>query len=119
MNQRIAVGSPDALAWLAAIVDSADDAIISKSLDGTITSWNRAAQKVFGYTAAEAIGRPIALIIPLDRLAEEADIIRRLRRGESVDHFETVRVAKGGRSVVVSVSISPLRNAAGEIVGAS
>jgi PAS domain S-box-containing protein len=119
MNQRAAVGSPDALAWLAAIVDSADDAIISKSLDGTVTSWNRAAQKLFGYTAAEAIGRPIALIIPLDRLAEEADIIRRLRRGESVDHFETVRVAKGGRSVVVSVTISPLRNAAGEIVGAS
>jgi len=113
------VGTPDALAWLAAIVDSANDAIVSKTLDGTITSWNRAAQKLFGYTAAEAIGQPIALIIPPERLAEETEIIRRLRRGETVEHFETVRVAKGGRSVHVSVTISPLRNAAGEIVGAS
>jgi PAS domain S-box-containing protein len=114
------MNDPDeVLARLAAIVDSAGDAIVSKTLDGTVTSWNRAAEKLFGYAAAEAIGQPITLIIPPERLAEEAYIIRRLRRGESVDPFETVRVAKGGRSVVVSVAISPLRNAAGEIVGAS
>ena len=106
-------------ALLAAIVDSSHDAIVSKTLEGIITSWNRAAEKLFGYTAAEAIGQPIFLIIPQDRIAEEHDLLTRLRRGEKIDHFETVRRTKDGRHVHVSLTVSPVRNARGEIVGAS
>src|SRR2546430_6607943 len=106
-------------ALLAAIVDSSDDAIVSKTLVGIITSWNRAAVKLFGYTAAEAIGQPIFLIVPPDRIAEEHDVLTRLRRGEKIDHFETVRRTKDGRDVHVSLTVSPVRNARGEIVGAS
>jgi PAS domain S-box-containing protein len=106
-------------ARLAAIVDSSDDAIISKTLDGTITSWNRAAELMFGWAAAEAIGREITLIIPLERLAEEAEVIATIRRGERVDHFDTVRIRKDGRSLEVSLTISPLIDSAGRIVGAS
>src|SRR6059036_401873 len=79
----------DRAAWVAAIVDSSDDAIVSKTLDGVITSWNRAAEKMFGWTAAEAIGRSITLIIPPERLTEEDEVLARIRRGQSVDHFET------------------------------
>jgi PAS domain S-box-containing protein len=109
-----------AVTRLASIVDTSDDAIISKDLDGVVTSWNRGAEVMFGYTAAEAIGRSIAsLIIPADRMDEEDDILGRIRRGESVDHFETVRCTKDGSSLDVSVTISPLRDKRGRIVGAS
>jgi PAS domain S-box-containing protein len=105
--------------WLAAIVDSSDDAIVSKTLDGVITSWNRGAERLFGYTAAEAIGRHILLIIPEDRRAEEEDVLARLRRGERIDHFETVRQTKDGRRIPISLTVSPVRAADGRIVGAS
>jgi len=109
-----------ALTRLASIVDTSDDAIISKDLDGVVTSWNKSAEIMFGYAAAEAIGHSIAsLIIPKDRQAEEDDILRRLRRGQAVDHFETVRRRKDGTALDVSVSISPLRDKEGRVVGAS
>jgi PAS domain S-box-containing protein len=104
---------------LAAIVDSSDDAIVSKTLEGQITSWNCGAQRIFGYTAREAIGRPITMIIPRDRRAEEQEILARLRSGERVDHFETVRLAKDGRKVDVSLTVSPVRDGQGNIIGAS
>ena len=101
-------------------MESSDDAIISKSLDGIITSWNAAAQRIFGYTAEEAIGQPIVkILIPEDRIHEEEAIIARLRRGERIDHFATVRKTKSGRLIDVSVTISPISNADGVITGAS
>src|SRR5437867_4524765 len=106
-------------ALLAAIVDSSDDAIVSKTLDGVITSWNRGAEQLFGFTAAEAIGQHIFLIIPADRRAEEEDVLARLRRGEKIDHFDTVWQAKDGRRVPVSLTVSPIRDTTGKIVGAS
>ena len=106
-------------ARLAAIVESSQDAIISKSLDGTIRSWNHEAERLFGYTAEEAIGQTISLIIPRERDDEEREIMRRLRRGERVEHFETVRVAKDGRRVELSITISPVRDANGQVIGAS
>ena len=108
-----------ASALLASIVESSDDAIISKKLDGTVTSWNKGAQELFGYTADEAIGQPITLIVPPDRLDEETRIIEGLRRGERIDHYETVRRHKNGSLLDVSVTISPLRDAAGRVTGAS
>jgi PAS domain S-box-containing protein len=105
---------------LSAIVDSSDDAIISKDLNGVVMSWNKSAQRLFGYTAEEAIGRTIAsLIIPDDRQDEEPDILARLRRGERVDHFETVRRRKDGSLLDISLTISPVKNAQGVIIGAS
>jgi PAS domain S-box-containing protein len=104
---------------LAAIVTSSDDAIISKTLDGVIVTWNEAATRIFGYTAAEAIRRPITMLIPPERLDEEPAILARLRRGDRVDHYETVRVRKDGTRVDISLTISPVRNSAGEVVGAS
>jgi len=104
---------------LAAIVDSSDDAIVSKTLDGVIMSWNRGAQIIFGYTAAEAVGKHILLIIPEDLHAEEADVLARLRRGERIDHFETVRRTKDGRLIPISLTVSPVRDARGTIIGAS
>jgi len=104
---------------LAAIVDSSDDAIVSKTLDGVITSWNRGAESIFGYTAAEAVGQNITLIIPEDRLAEEAEVLARLRRGDRIDHFETVRRTKDGRLIPISLTVSPIRDAQGTIIGAS
>jgi len=104
---------------LASIVDSSDDAIVSKRLDGVITSWNKAAERIFGYTAKEAVGRHIGLIIPRERLPEEAQIIERIKRGERVDHIETVRVRNNGELLDVSVTISPVRDASGNVVGAS
>lgn len=106
-------------ALLAAIVDSSDDVIVSKNLDGIITSWNKGAERTFGYSAAEAVGKHITLIIPSDRLQEENEILRRLRRGERVDHFETVRQRKDGVLLDMSLTISPIRDAAGHIIGAS
>src|ERR1700723_1450609 len=104
---------------LAAIVDSSDDAILSKKLDGTITSWNQSAERLFGYKAQEAIGQHITLIVPWERRSEEEDILRRLARGERVEHFETVRKRKDGATVDVSLTISPIRDAAGRVIGAS
>src|SRR6266446_5314541 len=98
---------------MAAIVDSSDDAIISKSLDGVLTSWNKGAERIFGYSAEEAVGQNITLIIPLDRRDEEATIIEPLRRGERIDHFETVRVSKNGKRVDISLSVSPVKDAGG------
>jgi PAS domain S-box-containing protein len=106
-------------ARLAAIVDSSDDAIISKTLDGNITTWNHAATKMFGWTAEEAIGKHISLIIPAERLAEETKIIESIRRGEKIDHFETVRVAKDGSKRNLSITVSPIKDASGKIIGAS
>jgi PAS domain S-box-containing protein len=108
-----------ARAHLAALVESCDDAIISKDLSGDITSWNRAAERMFGYSGREAIGRSIRMIIPEDRLAEEDDVLARIRRGETVQHFETVRRRKDGTEVAVSLTISPIHNASGAITGAS
>jgi len=104
---------------LAAIVDSCDDAIISKDLDGYITSWNKGAERIFGYAAKEAIGKHITIIIPTERHKEEPAILERLRKGERVDHYETVRVAKDGRQISISLTISPIRDEKGHIVGAS
>jgi PAS domain S-box-containing protein len=104
---------------LAAIVDSSDDAIVSKNLDGMITSWNKGAERLFGYSAEEAIGKHITLIIPLERQNEERKIIEQLKRGERVDHFETIRVRKDGTLLDISLTISPVRGKAGRIVGAS
>ena len=104
---------------LAAIVENSDDAIVSKDLNGNITSWNKAAEQIFGYTAAEAIGQSIMMLIPWELRTEEEEILRRLRRGERVDHFRTKRVAKDKSILSVSITISPIKNQAGEIVGAS
>jgi PAS domain S-box-containing protein len=104
---------------LAAVVDSSDDAIISKDLNGTINAWNRGAEKVFGYSASEILGKPALTLFPPERANEESDILARIRRGESVEHFETVRVRKGGKSIDVSVTISPVHDGSGAIVGAS
>jgi PAS domain S-box-containing protein len=109
----------EAGARMAAIVDSSDDAIVGKTLDGVITSWNRGAQRMFGYTAAEAVGRHITLVVPEDRHAEEHEVLARLRRGERIEHFTTERRAKDGRRIIVSLTVSPIRDAAGRIVGAS
>jgi PAS domain S-box-containing protein len=104
---------------LAAIVDSSDDAVISKNLDGMITTWNEGAERIFGYSAEEAVGQPITLIIPQDRLDEERHILERLRRGERIEHFETVRISKNGNPVHISLTISPVKDAHGRIIGAS
>jgi PAS domain S-box-containing protein len=113
------IGEGAARALLAAIVDSSDDAIVSKTLNGVITSWNRGAERLFGYSAAEAIGQHIFLIIPDDRRDEEEDVLARLRRGERIDHFETMRRTKDGRLVPVSLTVSPVRDLRGTIIGAS
>jgi len=104
---------------LAAIVESSDDAIISKNLDGVISSWNKSAERLFGYTAEEAIGQSIMLIIPADRRKEEESILDRIRHGQRVDHFETVRRRKDGTLIELSVTISPVRDSTGRVVGAS
>ncbi|HEX3178929.1 MAG TPA: PAS domain S-box protein [Methylomirabilota bacterium] len=104
---------------LAAIVDNSDDAIVSKTLTGVIRSWNRGAERMFGWSAEEAVGRHITLIIPEDRRFEEDEVLARIRRGDMVDHFETVRVAKDGRRLHISLTVSPVKDGEGRIVGAS
>ncbi|MFN9986262.1 MAG: PAS domain S-box protein, partial [Pirellula sp.] len=104
---------------LSEIVDSASDAIIGKDLDGVIQSWNLGAEKLFGYTEAEMLGQPITSLLPLDRVNEEAEILQKIRQGERVDHFETVRIHKSGGQIEISASISPIRVPSGEIIGAS
>ena len=103
----------------ASIVESSDDAIIGKSLDGIITSWNKGAERLFGYTAEEAVGNPVTILIPPDRHNEERVILARLRRGERIDHYETVRQRKDGGSIVISLTVSPVQDSEGRIVGAS
>ena len=104
---------------LAAIVDSSEDAIIGKTLDGTISAWNGGAEKVFGYSASEAVGKSMLMLLPPERIDEEFDILARIRRGEGVEHFETVRLRKDGTGIDVSVTISPVRDGNGVIIGAS
>jgi PAS domain S-box-containing protein len=106
-------------ARLAAIVDSSFDAIVSKTLDGVITFWNHSAERLFGYTAAEAVGQYIFLIIPPERRAEEEEVLARLRHGERIEPFETVRLTKDGRRIPISLTVSPIRDSQGRVIGAS
>lgn len=106
-------------ARLSAIIESSEDAIISKSLDGVIRSWNAGAERLFGYAASEAVGRHITILIPPDRYEEERNILARLRCGERVEHFETVRMAKDGRRIAISLTVSPIRDSDGRVIGAS
>jgi PAS domain S-box-containing protein len=104
---------------LARVVESSDDAIISKDLNGIILSWNRAAERIFGYPAAEAIGQSIRMIIPADRQSEEDTVLQRLRSGQSVTHFETLRQRKDGQLVPISLTVSPIHDDHGVVIGAS
>jgi PAS domain S-box-containing protein len=108
-----------AIGLLAAIVDSSEDAIVSKTLEGIITSWNAGAERLFGYTASEAVGQHITLIIPIDRRNEETIIIERIKQGQPIEHFDTVRVRKDKTPLDISLTISPIRDASGKIIGAS
>jgi PAS domain S-box-containing protein len=104
---------------LAAIIDSSHDAIVSKDLNGVITTWNRGAERLFGYTGEEVIGKPITILIPAERHNEEPGILERIRRGERVDHYETVRQRKDGTLIDLSLSVSPVKDASGKVIGAS
>ena len=105
--------------WLAAVIESADDAIISKTLEGIITSWNKGAERIFGYTAEEVIGKPVVILMPPDHKDEEPAILARLRKGERIEHYETVRVRKDGQLINISLTVSPIRLSDGKIIGAS
>ena len=109
----------DHRALLAAIVESSDDAIVSKTLEGRILSWNPGATRIFGYQPAEVIGKPITIIIPEELHGEELQILAKLRRGERIDHFDTVRVTKDGRRLAISLTVSPVRAADGTVIAAS
>lgn len=119
LTERFGPRAPSADSWLAAIIESSGDAIVSKTLDGIITSWNRGAEYLFGFVAKEAIGKPITIVIPDDRLHEETMILERIRRGEPVEHYETVRRRKDGSTVDISLTVSPVRDSSGSVVGAS
>src|SRR5947209_5333825 len=109
-----------AIAHLAAIVDSSDDAIVGKSIDrGVIETWNAGAERLYGYSAEEVIGLPMSSLLPKSLLEQEKTILLKVRRGERVDHFDTIRIHKDGRPIHVSLTISPIRNSAGDIIGAS
>src|ERR1700722_16227061 len=110
---------PVGLKLLASIVDSSNDAIFSKTPDGVITSWNKAAEQIYGYQAAEIVGRSVSLLIPPDRPDEMAEILDRIRAGERVEHYETTRLRKDGATIAISLTVSPMRDAAGTIIGAS
>src|SRR5687767_15469727 len=105
--------------WLSALIESADDAIISKTLDGIITSWNKGAERIFGYTAEEAIGKPVTMLMPADHIDEEPAILARLRAGDRIEHYETIRLTKDGRRIDISLTVSPIKGPHGQIVGAS
>src|SRR5690606_27131850 len=105
--------------WLTEIVASCDDAIISKNLDGIFMTWNRAAERIFGYTPEEVIGQPATILIPPERLNEEPYILERIRQGQRVEHYETVRLRKDGERIDISLTVSPVKNAAGKIIGVS
>lgn len=109
----------ESASWLAAIVQSSDDAILSKDLNGIITSWNDGAERLYGYTSSEVIGKPVSILIPEDRQDEEPRILERLRRGERIEHYETVRRRKDGSLLDISLTVSPVRNPDGAIIGAS
>jgi PAS domain S-box-containing protein len=111
--------SNDQLRWVASIVESSDDSIITKDLDGIIKSWNKGAERVFGYTAEEAVGKPITILIPPERQDEEPAILGRIRRGERIDHYETIRKHKDGSLINISLTVSPVKDAQGKIIGAS
>jgi PAS domain S-box-containing protein len=113
------ISSIDSDAWLAALVESSSDAIVSKTLDGIVTSWNASAERTFGYSASEMVGHSILKIIPPDRRDEEKLILGRIRSGERLDHFETKRLRKDGALVDISLTVSPIRDARGEVLGAS
>jgi PAS domain S-box-containing protein len=117
-SQDTQLASEEAALHLAAIIQNSDDAILSKNLKGTITSWNTA-ERLFGYSAAEIVGKPVTTLIPPDRLDEEPSILSRLKAGERIDHYETVRRRKDGSLVDISLTVSPLRNSQGVIIGAS
>ena len=120
MSDKPDLQSPElAPYWLSALIESADDAIISKTLDGIITSWNNGAERIFGYQAEEVLGKPITIIIPPDHLQEEPVILSRLRAGERIEHFETVRMGKDGRLIDISLTVSPIVGPDGKVVGAS
>ncbi len=119
LTREFGSDAPSMEAWLSAIVESSDDAIISKTTNGIITSWNKGAEHLFGFSAAEAVGRPITIIIPEDRLHEEETILRNIRQGIAVQHFETVRLRKDGSLVDISLTVSPVRDDQGRVVGAS
>lgn len=106
----------DSVRRLAAIVESSDDAIISKTLGGVITSWNLGAERLYGYTAAEAVGQPMKIVVPPELLSEWEGILTRVGQGERIEHYDSVRVRKDGREVCVSATISPIRNAAGKLM---
>jgi PAS domain S-box-containing protein len=119
-NQFTNLKSPElAPYWLSALIESADDAIISKTLQGIITSWNAGAQRIFGYTADEVIGKSITILIPKDHEDEEPAILARLRAGERIEHYETIRVTKDGRLIDISLTVSPIKGPHGQIIGAS
>ncbi|HEY0657311.1 MAG TPA: PAS domain S-box protein, partial [Pyrinomonadaceae bacterium] len=105
--------------WLAAIIESAEDAIISKTLNGIITSWNNGAERIFGYTADEVIGKSVLILIPPDHHNEEPAIISKIKDGERIEHYETVRVTKHGKIIDISLTVSPIKDADGKIIGAS
>lgn len=119
LAKRLCVRAEAVREHLAAVVDSCDDAIISEDLSGAVNAWNRGAEKIFGYSAGEAMAQPMLMLFPPDRADEESEILTRIRRGESVEHFETIRVRKDGTRVDVSVTISPIRDGNGLIIGAS
>src|SRR3954469_2953618 len=108
-----------AIRHLARVVESSDDAIVSKDLNGIITSWNRAAERMFGYTAAEAIGQSIRMIVPADRQSEEDTVLAHIRAGEALTHFETIRQRKDGSFVPISLTVAPIFDANGRVIGAS
>jgi PAS domain S-box-containing protein len=119
-NQITNLKTPElAQYWLSAIIESAEDAIISKTLDGIITSWNKSAERIFGYTAEEVIGKPVTILMPEGHLDEEPAILARLRAGDRIEHYETIRVRKDGTRIDISLTVSPIRGPKGEIVGAS
>src|SRR5215467_1982441 len=110
---------PSVNSHLAAIIESSEDAIASKDLNGIITSWNKSAERLFGYTAEEIIGQPVTLIIPPELHHDEPQILAKIRAGERIDHFETMRVHKNGRRLIVSLTVSPIKDEKGRIVGAA
>jgi len=117
MNPFATKQSGDYEALLASIVDCTDDAIYSSSLDGTITSWNRGAEKLFGFTKQETLGKHNSLFLPPDRFNEESQLLERLQKGEYIEHFETERLRKDHKLIYISLTISPLRNQQGSIIG--
>src|SRR5215216_6627831 len=110
---------PDTVRHLAKVVESSDDAIVSKDLNGIIKTWNAAAERMFGYTAAEAVGRSIRMIIPADRQTEEDIVLGRIRNGQAMQHFETIRQRKDGTRLPISLTVSPIYDDSGKVIGAS